>query len=261
MSAITHAITSANDDGRLALAVYLTAGFPTKATFVSTLRSLTQLVDVIEVGVPFSDPMADGVSIQHASFQALQQGVTLDWILECTEQIETSVPIVLMSYLNPLLAYGPARLADRARAGRVAGFIIPDLPFEESLLMDEHFAPRELDLIQMTTPATPSARMRRVCEVSRGFVYAVTSTGTTGGTVQNNESLPEYLDRVRSTSPIPVMAGFGIRAPEHIVRIAGHAHGVVVGSAIVEALDARDDVLRLVTALNEATRAHKEVSL
>jgi tryptophan synthase alpha chain len=260
MSRIAESVEAANRDGRMALAIYLTAGYPTKEDFEGLVPDLAPLVDLIEIGVPFSDPMADGVSIQHASFEALKNGVTLEWIFEVVDRLKTATPLVLMSYLNPLLAYGQDRLVDASAKSGVSGFIIPDLPYEESGPTAKSLFAADLDLVQMVTPATPDDRMRILCAYSRGFVYAVTRTGTTGGNVQGNDTLTGYLDRVRVKSHIPVLAGFGIRAPQHIRAIAGHANGVVVGSAIVDALKAGDDVLRLVQQLKDATRAHNEVS-
>lgn len=222
----------------VALVPYVTAGYPDKAKFIPTLRAIAEVGDVVEVGVPFSDPMADGVTIQRASHAAIAGGVSLRWILgELKRAGELPAPVVLMSYLNPLLAYGYDRLAAAAAEAHVAGFIVPDLPLEESAELSTALDARGLGLIHLVTPATPQGRLERVCAASRGFVYAVTITGTTG-----TRALPAevggYLDRVRAACSLPVCAGFGVRTPEHVRALSGHADGVIVGSALVEELEA-----------------------
>lgn len=226
----------------LALVPYITAGYPSREGFIDTLRKVASAGDVVEVGVPFSDPMADGVTIQRASQAAISAGVSLRWILAAlAEAGPMPAPVVLMSYLNPLLNHGFEQLAtDAARSG-VAGFIVPDLPLEESDALRTALEAEGLALVQLVTPATPPARLARLCEASRGFVYAVTITGITGGEGGLPPTVSEYLDRVRSVSPLPVCAGFGVRRPEHLRQLAGHADGVVVGSALVEELEAGRD--------------------
>jgi tryptophan synthase alpha chain len=198
---------------------------------------------VVEIGVPFSDPMADGSTIQRASFAALGNGVTLPWILDelaaCTER---SVPLLLMSYLNPLLAFGRKRLPAAAAAAGVSGFIVPDLPFEENGDLKSALDGEGLALVQMVTPVTPPARLEMLCDSAQGFVYAVTMTGTTGKSAEVPDSVLDYMDRVKRCSRVPVCAGFGIRSREQVERFASHVDGVVVGSALVEALERGSDV-------------------
>jgi tryptophan synthase alpha chain len=236
---ITAAIRSAAGRGELALVPYLTAGYPDKAGFIATLRAVASVAQVVEVGVPFSDPMADGVTIQRASHAAIASGVTLRWILgELGKAGELPAPVVLMSYLNPLLAFGVDKLAGAALASHVSGFIVPDLPLEESAPLETALRPAGLALIHLVTPATPEARARKLCEASRGFVYAVTVKGITGGAQGLPAEVTVYLDRVRSQSALPVCAGFGVRTAEQVRHLTGHADGVVVGSALVEQLEA-----------------------
>ena len=239
---ISRAIRAAAADGEPALVAYLTAGFPTRASFRTHVRALESAAHVIEIGVPFTDPMADGVTIQRASLAALAQGVTLEWILAELAALEAiAVPLLLMSYLNPLLAYGVERLAlDAARAG-VAGFIVPDLPLDESSVLRPALTARELALVQMVTPVTEPARLARLSAASEGFVYAVTMTGTTGRNVAVPQSVLDYLDAVRASARLPVCAGFGIRSREQVERLRGHVDGVVVGSALVERLERGED--------------------
>jgi tryptophan synthase alpha chain len=228
--------------GEPALVAYLTAGFPRRQTFATDLRALAPACDLIEVGVPFTDPMADGVTIQRASQSALAQGVSLRWILEELAALgDLRVPVVLMSYLNPLLAYGLERLAAAAAHAGVSGFIVPDLPLDESHELHAALADAQLALVQMVTPVTEPARLQALCARSQGFVYAVTMTGTTGRSVAVPEAVLGYLDRVRASSSLPVCAGFGIRSRAQVQRLRGHVDGVVVGSALVEVLERGED--------------------
>jgi tryptophan synthase alpha chain len=240
---ISHSIrtAAAAAGGEPALVAYLTAGFPARARFREHVRALAAAADVVEVGVPFTDPMADGVTIQRASLAALAQGVSLRWILEELEALgELPAPLLLMSYLNPLLAFG-ASLAARARRAGVAGFIVPDLPLDESSELRAALGAAGLALVQMVTPVTEPARRRALCAGSQGFVYAVTTTGTTGRNVAVPEDVVHYLEAVRADSALPVCAGFGIRSREQVARLRGHVEGVVVGSALVEVLERGED--------------------
>jgi tryptophan synthase alpha chain len=241
--AISAALRSAKADGQPAIVAYMTAGFPTAAQFPELLRMLAASADVVEIGVPFTDPMADGATIQRSSRVALQQGASLKWIFAQLEKLSPPVqaPLLLMSYLNPLLAFGLERLAATSVRAGVAGFIIPDLPFEESAPLRAALSPHGLALVQMVTPVTPVERLAMLCRASEGFVYAVTMTGTTGKTVAVPQDVLAYLDRVRKVSPLPVCAGFGIRNREQVQRLAGHVDGIVVGSALVEVLERGED--------------------
>jgi tryptophan synthase alpha chain len=239
---ISAAIGAAVAQGRPALVGFLTAGFPTRVNFKRTLSEVASVCDVVEIGVPFSDPMADGSTIQRASFAALGNGVTLPWILDELAACERSVPLLLMSYLNPLLAFGLGRLPAAAAAAGISGFIVPDLPFEESGDLKSALDGEGLALVQMVTPVTPPARLEMLCDSAQGFVYAVTMTGTTGKSAEVPDSVLDYMDRVKRCSRVPVCAGFGIRSREQVERFASHVDGVVVGSALVEALERGGDV-------------------
>jgi tryptophan synthase alpha chain len=246
---ISTAIGAAVSQGRPALVGFLTAGFPTRADFKRNLTEVASVCDVVEIGVPFSDPMADGSTIQRASFAALGNGVTLPWILDELAGSERSVPLLLMSYLNPLLAFGREQLPSAAAAAGVSGFIVPDLPFEESGDLKSALDREGLALVQMVTPVTPPARLEMLCDSARGFVYAVTMTGTTGKSAEVPDSVLDYMDRVKRCSRVPVCAGFGIRSRAQVERFASHVDGVVVGSALVEALERGSDVRAFLRSL------------
>jgi tryptophan synthase alpha chain len=236
--AIGKAIRAANARGSPAVVAFLTAGYPSRADFRAHLEAIASEADVIEVGVPFTDPMADGVTIQRSSREALAQGVTLRWILSELEAAKPlPAPVLLMSYLNPLLAFGLDALPEAAARADVQGFIVPDLPFDESGELREMLEPRGLKVVHMVTPVTTMQRMAEICSVSQGFIYAVTMTGTTGRDVAVPAEVLAYLDGVRAISPIPVCAGFGIRSRAQFERMRGHVDGVIVGSALVEVLE------------------------
>lgn len=240
---IGDAIVRANKDGRTGLVPFITAGYPDPATFIATLKAVAESGDVVELGVPFSDPMADGMTIQRSSFVAIENGVTLRWIFDQLDAAGGTIdaPLVMMSYLNPLLAFGYENLARRARETGVCAFIVPDLPLEESDDIRMALDAEGVGLIQLVTPATPDERLRLLADASRGFLYAVTITGITGGDVGLPSNLADYLDKVASISKLPVCAGFGIRTADDVVNVGKHVAGAIVGSALVEVLERGED--------------------
>jgi tryptophan synthase alpha chain len=247
---IAAAIRAAASRGQPALVAFLTAGFPSREKFSEHLQAIAAGADIVEIGVPFTDPMADGVTIQRSSQAALAQGVSLRWIfseLEAMPRVKT--PLLLMSYLNPLLAFGVERLAEHCLKAGVSGFIVPDLPFDESTELRKALDEREIALVQMVTPVTQPQRLKQLCASSQGFIYAVTMTGTTGKSVAVPEDVIAYLERVRQLATVPVCAGFGIRSREQVERLRGHVDGVVVGSALVEVLERGENPTRWLGAL------------
>jgi tryptophan synthase alpha chain len=253
---ISAAIRTAASQGEPALVAYLTAGYPRRAQFPEHVRALAAGADVVEIGVPFTDPMADGVTIQRASLAALAQGVSLKWILaELTAMRDITAPLILMSYLNPLLAFGLGRLAQVAVQAGVAGFIVPDLPLDESQELRAALDEKEIALVQMVTPVTEPKRLQELCAASQGFVYAVTMTGTTGKSVAVPDEVISYLDNVRANAKVPVCAGFGIRGREQVERLRGHVDGVVIGSALVEVLERGEDPTRWLQVLRGTASA------
>ena len=238
---VSAAIRAANEAGRPGLVPFITAGYPEPADFIATLREVAGAGDVVELGIPFSDPMADGMTIQRSSFEALQKGVSLKWIFdELGKSGGVDAPLVMMSYLNPLLAYGYDALAERALETGVCAFIVPDLPFEESGEIRASLEAKGLGLVQLVTPATPDDRLKLLCDASRGFVYAVTITGITGGDAGLPANLAGYLEKVSKVSKLPVCAGFGIREPADVASVGRHAAGAIVGSALVEVIERGD---------------------
>lgn len=249
-AALEAAIRSANKQGKVALVAFMTAGYPSAGRFREHLAAVAAGADVVEIGVPFTDPMADGVTIQRSSQSALRQGVSLRWILaELTAMQRPATPLVLMSYLNPLLAYGLEKLADDARVAGVAGFIVPDLPFDEGEDFRAAMSRTGLALVQMVTPVTTAERLQQVAAASQGFLYAVTMTGITGKTAAVPNEVIDYLKRVRAASVVPVCAGFGIRNREQVAGLRDQVEGVIVGSALVEVLESGADVTAWLHAL------------
>lgn len=235
-----------------ALVAFVTAGFPDPDGFLRLLAEVAEAADAVEIGVPFTDPMADGVTIQRSSQAALANGVSLGWILEqlASRDFELASPVLLMSYLNPLLAYGYDALAARAAEVGVSGFIVPDLPYEESAPLHAALQTHGLALVQLVTPATPADRLSTLCDNSQGFVYAVTRTGITGGaTTTFPQDAAEYLAAVSAASDLPVCAGFGVRNSDQVEEIGRHADGVIVGSALIEALERGESPAKFLAGL------------
>ena len=220
-----------------ALIPFITAGYPNAEDFKQTLFEISKKADVIEIGVPFSDPMADGVTIQRSSHMAIENGVTLKWIFNQLKEINLDTPIVLMSYLNPLYVFGMQELVNASLESGVDGFIVPDLPIEESKEFNDRLSEAGLALIQLVTPATPKDRIEMITNQSSGFIYAVTVKGVTGGEEALSADVTDYLKQVQEISKIPVCAGFGIREKSDVEMLANHVDGIIVGSAIVETIE------------------------
>jgi len=238
-SALTAAFESARRAGRAVLIPYVTAGHPAPADTLPVLRMLaTEGADIIELGVPFSDPLADGPTIQRSSFEAIAQGADLAWTLGVLAEFrrESEVPVVLFTYLNPVLRYGLDRfLADAAEAG-AQGVLLTDLPLGADPELEDRFARSPLDLIRLIAPTTGPERMERIARAGRGFIYYVSRTGVTGARQSLSEGIADEVRRIRAVSGVPVAVGFGISTPEQAAAVAASAEGVVVGSALVQAL-------------------------
>lgn len=222
---------------RAALVPYLTAGFPDRATSLSALRAADRWGDILEVGVPFSDPLADGPTIQRASHAALHQGMTLAGTLGLIREAALTRPVVLFTYLNPVLAYGlPRLLADAAAAG-VSGLLLTDLPIGADPAIEQAVADSPLALVPLVAPTTPDARLAAIGRPGPGFLYLVARLGVTGTSPALASDLAAQVARVRRASDRPVAVGFGISQPAQARKVAALADGVVVGSALVETLE------------------------
>jgi tryptophan synthase alpha chain len=229
---------------------YLTGGYPNMAAFGEALSALAAVSEAVEIGIPFSDPMADGATIQESSRVALEAGASLDSILGEIESLgELDADLVVMSYLNPLLACGYESLLPRFAGAGVSALVVPDLPLEESDDLGDISRENGIGLVQLVSPVTSQDRLQKLGKASEGFIYAVTMTGTTGGSIGSGGEVTGYLDRVRAVSRAPVLAGFGVRSADQVRALAPHCDGVIVGSALVEVVTAGDDPVAFLEGL------------
>lgn len=226
--------------GRKALVPFLTAGDPSLAATVPVMHALVAAgADAIELGVPFSDPMADGPVIQRSSERALARGAGLGYVLDCVRDFrkdDARTPVVLMGYLNPVEIRGAEAFAREAVAAGVDGVLLVDLPPEEAAHYREAFSATGLALISLASPTTPADRLRQLCADAEGYLYYVTYAGVTGAAHLDVADAGAHLARVRTLAGVPVLAGFGIRDADSAASMAAHADGVVVGSALVAEL-------------------------
>jgi len=261
---VERAFARAREERRLALVVYLTVGYPARASTRALLRAaLDGGADVLELGVPFSDPLADGTTVQRASEVALRAGVTLaDCLSEAAAVVrERDAPVLFMGYTNPFMQYGFERLAtDGARAG-IAGVIVPDMPAEESAELDFALAPAGLLRIDLYAPTTPNERLAKLLPRARGFVYCVSLTGVTGARRALAGDVAEFVGRIRRHTTLPVVVGFGISTADHVAALRGAADGVAVGSAAIDVVTSAaperraDDLRAFVASLAAAGRS------
>lgn len=227
--------------GRIGLFPYLIAGYPTlDATERLAVAALEAGADGLELGIPFSDPLADGTTLQHASEVALRNGATLPWALELGARLRgrTDLPLVPMTYFNLVHHYGVERFVEDAVTAGLDGVIVPDLPWAEAASLAAAAEAWNFHLIQLVAPTSTPERLAEVGRTAKGFVYCVSLLGTTGARAQLSERLPELLQRVRAHVRQPLLVGFGISRPEHIAAIRPHADAVVVASAIADLLAA-----------------------
>lgn len=240
MSRIAGVLAARRVQGRAALVPYLTAGDPSLAVTPDLVRAAVDAgADLFELGVPFSDPMADGPVLQRSAGRALAAGTTLPRILETVAELrrDVDVPIVLFGYYNPFFRYGVEAIARDAAAAGVDGVLCVDLPPEEA--GDLHVAVRAagLDLIALLAPTTPAARIRRIARTASGFLYFVSLLGVTGARATLPEELPSLLEAVRRETDLPVGVGFGVQSPEQAAWVAGFADAVIVGSALARVIE------------------------
>lgn len=254
---IAAAFARARAERRVALIPYVMSGYPDEASSEAIAVALGQAgADVLELGVPFTDPLADGATIQHASQRALEQGMSLRRALALAGRIHAQIttPLVLMGYYNPILNAGLEQFSADAAAAGVAGLIVPDLPPEESEPLRAAAAAHGIELIFLVTPTSPDARIAQVAEAASktggGFVYCVSLSGVTGARDRLPETLPAFIERVRAQIRLPLAIGFSVSKPEHVAQIGQIADGAVVASALINAVDAAPPEQRVETAVS-----------
>ncbi|MCP3177153.1 MAG: tryptophan synthase subunit alpha [Desulfuromonadales bacterium] len=261
MGRIEATFAQLKEKGERALVPFLTAGDPDLARTEELIHALVDAgADIIELGVPFSDPMADGPTIQASSERALAAGTTLAGILESVRHVRqhTNIPIVLMGYYNQVFRYGPERFcADAAKAG-VDGLLLVDLPPEEAEEIGEALQTSGLHLITLLAPTTPSDRAMRLAAAAEGYLYYVSMTGVTGSRTIDAAAIAENVAELKAKSPVPIAVGFGIATPDDAKAVAGFADAVVVGSALVRVIEAYGESPELVSRVREFVRALKE---
>jgi tryptophan synthase alpha chain len=241
VSSIGRVLATAKADGRVALIAYVTAGFPDPDATPALVQALVDGgADAIEIGLPFSDPLADGVSVQRASFRALENGMTPAKCLEGVRQIRergVATPLIVMTYYNPILAYGLDGFVSDAAAAGVDGVIPVDVPPEESEDLATRCRARRVDLIPLLAPTSTEERIALAVKVASGFVYCVSVAGVTGARDALPEHLTEFLGRVRKQTDLPLAVGFGLSKREHVEGLRGVADAAIVGSAIIDVIE------------------------
>ena len=247
-------------EGRAALVVYTTAGFPRSEEGLETLIAIADAgTDVMELGVPFSDPLADGPTIQKSSFAAIEQGVDLEWTLALLARFraERDTPVVIFTYLNPILGYGVERFLHDAVEAGANGVLVTDLPLGADPELEAAFEGSPLALIRLIAPTTLPGRIADIAAAGSGFLYYVSRTGVTGAQAALATNLEREVAEVRAATTLPVAVGFGISTPEQAATVARLADGVIVGSALVDALarEGAEGGAALVRALSGAIRA------
>jgi tryptophan synthase alpha chain len=249
MSRISETFARLKAEGRTGLVAFATIGYPDVETSVALVHRLIDGgADVIELGVPFSDPIGEGTTIQRTSYHALQQGVTPWTVVEAARRLRgegVTVPLILMGYYNPWLYAGLERYMDAAAAAGVDGFICVDLPPEEAHEMKALAAARGMDLIFLVAPTSSEERLAAVAEVASGFVYCVSVAGVTGARAELNADVPGLIARVRRHTDLPLGVGFGVSQREHVARIGELCEAAVIGSAIVNTYDSAPPEERL----------------
>ncbi len=249
-----------NATGKKALVCYVTAGFPDFDKSIELLRGLEGAgADIVEVGVPFSDPMADGPVIQQSSQLALDNGMSLTKTFELISQAGLGIPVVLFSYLNPIIAAGDDVFI-RAKQAGCAGILITDLPVGSDPELEQKIVDSELDFIRLVAPTTPVDRIGLISENGSGFVYLISRLGVTGMQNELAVDLPEVVERVRKTSSLPVCVGFGVSDPSQARKVASLADGVVVGTAVIKAAkDSINQAVDLVASIRSAIDSETSV--
>jgi tryptophan synthase alpha chain len=233
------------NDGHAALMPYFPLGFPDGPTSLDVITAMSKAgADAFELGLSFSDPLADGPVIQHATQAALEQGITVKRALAMMAELRSrgvSQPFLVMGYYNPMLAYGLERFVEAAAAAGADGFIVPDLPPEEAGDLDRLCRARGLGLVYFLAPTSTDARVQLVAEKAQGFIYLVSIAGVTGARTQVAGGLSDFVGRIRRATSLPIAIGFGISTPAQACEVSGIADGVIVGSALVQIVDRAED--------------------
>jgi tryptophan synthase alpha chain len=261
MGRIEKRFSSLGDKGEKALIVYLMAGDPNLENTKDIILGLDAAgVDVIEIGVPFSDPTADGPIIQAASQRALQKGVTLADILKMIQSVReiSEMPIVLFSYYNPIFVYGNERFAKRATDAGVDGILVVDLPFEESAELRQHTDRSGIDFISLIAPTTRTERVKKISRYARGFLYYISITGVTGTAKPRIDDIRRDAKRIREVTALPLAVGFGISTPRQVREIAPFVDGVVIGSAFVRLIEENRERRDMIHIVSDHARTIKE---
>ena len=237
---ISEAFAARRARGGAALVPYVTAGFPERDATVPTLEALVAAgADVIELGVPFSDPLADGPTIQHSSFVSLEKGTTVAKVLEdlAAFRARSATPVVLFTYLNPVLCYGVERFLKDAESAGAHGLLLTDVPTGSDPALEEAVIESPLDLIRLIAPTTPISRVPEVAAGGSGFLYYISRMGVTGARSELREELSAEIGRIRDVVNLPLVVGFGISTPEQAAAVGAAADGVAVGSALIQAIE------------------------
>lgn len=257
MSRVAAAFTAARKAGRAAFVPYITAGDPSLLRTVELVRTLGQCgADVLELGVPFSDPIADGPTNQRAAERALANGTTLSGILGIVHEVRASeeIPIVLFTYSNPVVQYGIDRFAQDAAAAGVDALLLTDVPAEEMTRFSSALKRNKIDPVMLVTPTSTKERIKAASKIGRGFLYFVSRTGVTGTRLELASELSEQVRKAKKISRLPVAVGFGISTPAQVKQVAGIADGVVVGSAIVKRIEEIGDSAQLSESIQRLVR-------
>jgi tryptophan synthase alpha chain len=260
---ITKRFDALRHAGELGLVAYITAGDPSLEASEHIVLALAEAgADVIELGVPFSDPVADGPVIQRASERALRSGTTLTGVLDLVKRLraKTQAPLLLFTYYNPVLQLGLEKFAASAADAGADGALITDITPEEADEYRRAMRTRGLDTVFLAAPTSTDARLKLIAEASTGFLYVISRTGVTGEKAQLAEELPALVRRVRAATPLPIAVGFGVSLPEHVSLLGGLADAAVVGSALVAEIEKAKSVEDAATAVAAKTRALKEAA-
>lgn len=257
--------TQLKKQGKVAFIPYITAGDPDLSTTAEALKVLDACgSDIIELGVPYSDPLADGPVIQAAATRSLERGTNLDSILEMLDKVvpQISCPISLFTYYNPILKRGLGKFMSSIRAVGVQGLVVPDVPLEETEMLRKEALNNDIELVLLTTPTTPTERMKLIVDASEGFIYLVSSIGVTGARSSVSGKVQSLLKDIKEATDKPVAVGFGISKPEHVKQIAGWgADGVIVGSAMVKLLGDAKSPTEGLKELEKLTKSLKSALL